>query len=1369
MAFPVYLEIKHPRRDIRGSVKAIGKEDLILGVALETMLMDGRRFLELPVEEQRRHDYYMGFTTMKVTMESGPYIPLLYRALCYREELEEAVLYFPKVDKKTHREYVYFQQRLYPLRVSRVRMWFPNVKGAEYERYPHMAEVWFRYRYLETVFVRGYHVSKVEWPRFYSEGLCERDARILEDMLRGPALTDDLEYDPEGRRKMEEGISLYSPSWRHKDEGLARDYPEEAAEGEVIILSCETENVSEGEWVTFEIEYREEKGNPIHFASSSGKVKGGVASGEWKVDLGRLRKKKDKKIEELRYTFTARYGSIYSSRSEIKLRGEKIRCDFVEIPDILFHHGSAVPCLDDSGTLISSLVTTLTFARDNPEKEVILFGHADTSGNPDYNYDLSGWRAEGVKALLDNDVDAWHDIIDHASKVEDYQATLKALSTAYGWGCDPGEVDNLNGPRTRAAVKAFQEEYNRRYGGELKPDGEMGSKTWEAVFTVMRNILTSAWEARTKETTLPKLTYGYNGKGVYPCGESFPIEAAEKDNYKSATNRRVEIVFFDKGQAPALKEPADRKKVEKTEAPVYDVKRVEKRRIPVTESKPESEEIIVDLYEYTSLKGTAEANGGKFGHLINGLCKYHTVPVTGSKTGYVNNKWVYVFKKKGDSISLWSECKAVVQNNTPSFSFVSWVEGDRDSNIKSYPRKEVKKSSEFRLSPDTEYYILLSGIQLPFARIDWYIKNPSRLAERSLFVPANELKPGMRAPRLYLTEYIEICYELAGEYHEAVEKHEGFVGDETKTKRYYLACLIAATSQSKPRLKGWLDYAAVKREIDSYEKDENSLRSRVESLRSLLKEWKLSPGFQHTRDDYNGYKEIEEAILEHEAALTSIDEIEYLVAEMENKESWYNTIVGNDPRFKFFSSIEMLATTEQFADFFKKYIVGQYLANFGPTKWKGKTTVEWLVQTQERFLNHIHEIIERGKITFPDLVQNKGKWFFVAFDTETKVPFIDYEFKGIGRISGRTSLDTMKYRAARRKWNAAVDKSLPALQTVLVGIETVNLVNSVDTLLKSKGFKEKGLSIIEVVGSGADFLSSLQYLAEKQLASRKVPHGMPKELIVKAAKKTFAKVNLAGAVCNYIGALKDSAEAASKGYNRTSAGYSVIALASVASGVAAITELSGAAIFGLTAGPLGVIGIALLIVGSGILWYFSDEELQVWAENCSYAKKPSFSPSLDTQIEKLHEIICLFDTACYLYAQKVRHYLPARDLPADYDYWFTVRIRPGYINKQKSKYHVTVKIYRKGGLLGKDTLVLDRTLILPDSRTQREPYDAGQPLQMLIRRFSGKELGLPENFYEAEYRYELTAALDLDGDGKADFPKGGKTIKGNVKITGKDL
>ena len=34
------------------------------------------------------------------------------------------------------------------------------------------------------------------------------------------------------------------------------------------------------------------------------------------------------------------------------------------------------------------------------------------------------------------------------------------------------------------------------------------------------------------------------------CGESFPIENKEKNNYRSQENRRVELLFFDKDEAP---------------------------------------------------------------------------------------------------------------------------------------------------------------------------------------------------------------------------------------------------------------------------------------------------------------------------------------------------------------------------------------------------------------------------------------------------------------------------------------------------------------------------------------------------------------------------------------------------------------------------------------------------------------------------------------------------------------------------------------------------------------------------------------------------------------------------------------------------
>jgi hypothetical protein len=586
------------------------------------------------------------------------------------------------------------------------------------------------------------------------------------------------------------------------------------------------------------------------------------------------------------------------------------------------------------------------------------------------------------------------------------------------------------------------------------------------------------------------------------------------------------------------------------------------------------------------------------------------------------------------------------------------------------------------------------------------------------------------------------------------------------TQRRYLAALVCEVAKAKPRLKDWIDYDAVIKESVDNETETKERVDAKDAAEAHLRDWKLSKGYQLTRDDYSGVKEIEEQILAHEAVLTSEDEVRYLEREMENKDSWYNACVCDQNRFTFYRKLETLAANKDFADYFSKYIIGMYLANFGPTKFKSRTTIEYMVQTQERFLDRIHEIIEHGKVSFPDLVQNKGKWFFVEIDRETRLPFIDYELKETGRITGRTSFNTMKYREAKRKWNVAVNKALPALQAILVAIETVNLVNSLKTA-KQTG-NETGFAAINVLGSIADCAGSLQHLGEKRAATLYQKYkGGDTAIAENVAKKTFAWVNLVGAVSDYIGAINDTVESSAKGYNRTAAGYAVIALAAVASGASAAVTLSGAAIFGLTAGPLGVIGIALFIAGSGIVWYFSDEELLNWAEHCIWTKSYDSIYPLSTQIYTLHEILCVFSSSCYLYATKTRVYLPARDLPEDYDYWFTVSIRPGYLNEQKSKYRVTLSLYKKL-LSGNDTMVFYRTVLLPDKKTDRVPFDPTQPLQRLIRRFSPGEVGLPDDFYKEKYRYELTAKLDFDGDGNIDFPSEGKIIKGDIVLTGND-
>jgi outer membrane protein OmpA-like peptidoglycan-associated protein len=371
-------------------------------------------------------------------------------------------------------------------------------------------------------------------------------------------------------------VEVINPRWEHKkkDEDKNEKSPDIASVGDTVILIADIRNCPEGAEVVFDI-YDMSVKPAKKIDSAKGKHNKGLGKGEWVVA------DKENKGEELKLAFEATARSKTSKKKEIQLL-TKFTCDFVEIPDILFNHGSAIPCIDNEGVLIGALCAAFVFAKNNTNREVVLFGHADTSGDSAFNYDLSGWRADGIKALCDNDSDAFLDVVDLASKIEDYQTILKSLAQGYGWPTDPGEIDNIANEKTKSAVKAFQEEYNRKFNANLATDGAIGPNTWIAFFRVIRSLVDNVVKKECGE--VPTLTYGYSGKGLYPCGESFPVDAAQKDNYKSKENRRVEIVFFEKGKCPTLEEPADKNKVKKTEAAVYDDKITVKKLVPVDKS-----------------------------------------------------------------------------------------------------------------------------------------------------------------------------------------------------------------------------------------------------------------------------------------------------------------------------------------------------------------------------------------------------------------------------------------------------------------------------------------------------------------------------------------------------------------------------------------------------------------------------------------------------------------------------------------------------------------------------------------------------------------------------------------------------------------
>ena len=236
----------------------------------------------------------------------------------------------------------------------------------------------------------------------------------------------------------------------------------------------------------------------------------------------------------------------------------------VEMADAHFNFDSAVLLPDDGPdvprpdseepriTALAVLRACLLHAKDNASQKVVVAGHTDTVGSPSYNLGLSQLRADNTRAALVGNRDEWVKTALVKNVAADAQRILRFVALTLGWDCDPGPVDNEQGPRTRAGVKGFQRRYNDELRRAIDVDGVVGKETWGAFFDVYMLELATLLEL--DDAGLANLQKGIkfvdSAHAAVGCGENHPIEAASKDEFRSATNRRVEVLFFDPGHLP---------------------------------------------------------------------------------------------------------------------------------------------------------------------------------------------------------------------------------------------------------------------------------------------------------------------------------------------------------------------------------------------------------------------------------------------------------------------------------------------------------------------------------------------------------------------------------------------------------------------------------------------------------------------------------------------------------------------------------------------------------------------------------------------------------------------------------------------------
>jgi hypothetical protein len=227
------------------------------------------------------------------------------------------------------------------------------------------------------------------------------------------------------------------------------------------------------------------------------------------------------------------------------------------------------------------------------EKRLLITGHTDTVGSDNYNAKLSLLRAEVILSLMEGGLDARKKFVEHVSKnntPEDQQQILQWIAKRLSpfdnkdlngteddpkkWNhdpnpkwkdVDPGDVDGKIGDLTNTAIRNFKTVFKKRFPPEsgypgvsyspdlqdvqdaLGKDATFDKNVWAAIFEIYQAELQSKLLQNGLDIAELRATIKWvdETKKAVGCGETWPIDSRGTDNYRSQSNRRVEILFYD--------------------------------------------------------------------------------------------------------------------------------------------------------------------------------------------------------------------------------------------------------------------------------------------------------------------------------------------------------------------------------------------------------------------------------------------------------------------------------------------------------------------------------------------------------------------------------------------------------------------------------------------------------------------------------------------------------------------------------------------------------------------------------------------------------------------------------------------------------
>jgi outer membrane protein OmpA-like peptidoglycan-associated protein len=259
-----------------------------------------------------------------------------------------------------------------------------------------------------------------------------------------------------------------------------------------------------------------------------------------------------------------------TDNNDFPIRGIGKKATVIEVQDALFRTNSCVvlpegetPGSEHEAVTSGGLfATALRFAQEHRGKKLFIAGHTDTTATIEFNQTLSAERAKCALAILEGDRAGFVKLVHARHTVADYKQILSWCTAAFAdiFNCDPGTIDG-NAFTGIAPLKKFQADYNRNkatLGAESQPDlavdGDIGPLTWGAIFDVYElGLRQELDEDEAGVAELRKaLVFVDDKRKALGYGEHHPVDQVGRDNVRSQSNRRVELLFFDSGEEPDL-------------------------------------------------------------------------------------------------------------------------------------------------------------------------------------------------------------------------------------------------------------------------------------------------------------------------------------------------------------------------------------------------------------------------------------------------------------------------------------------------------------------------------------------------------------------------------------------------------------------------------------------------------------------------------------------------------------------------------------------------------------------------------------------------------------------------------------------------